>query len=70
MKHPFSVRDVLWLALVAALTVGWLWTHRTLTKQLDANNVAITALEVKCNELNGEVEFLKGRMAESREEKP
>jgi hypothetical protein len=35
MKLRFTVRDLFWLVLVAALAVGWWLDHSNLTKQPD-----------------------------------
>ncbi len=52
MKFRFTIRDLLWLTVVAALAVGWWIDHRRLSEKLDsAYGVDVDALLIKVEKL-------------------
>jgi hypothetical protein len=53
----FSIRDILWLTVIAALAAGW-WADRTrAVKQAEQLTVSVAAAEVRLNEAEDLLEF-------------
>jgi hypothetical protein len=53
----FSIRDVLWLTVVAALAVGWWVEHARTVKQLEQLNVSLSDTRARLNEAEDLLEF-------------
>jgi hypothetical protein len=59
----FSIRDLLWLTLVVALTVGWYVDHRQMLAQNAALEAEAAVLKVEARK-NEKAGYIRGVMDE------